>query len=53
MKAVADFYRSGPGAKFIAMTPELMKKGAEIGMKYSSKIGDEMKADRLSPGDQK
>jgi uncharacterized protein len=32
MKTVADFYRSGAGAKFISMTPELMKKGAEIGM---------------------
>lgn len=53
MKAVTDFYRSGPGAKFIAMTPELMKKGAEIGMKYSSKIADEMKANQVSPTDQK
>ena len=44
MKAVADFYRSGPGAKFVAKTPELMKKGAEIGMKYSTKIAEEMKA---------
>ncbi|HET6390866.1 DUF2059 domain-containing protein [Hyphomicrobium sp.] len=44
MKAVADFYRSGPGAKFVAKTPELMKKGAEIGMKYSNKIAEEMKA---------
>jgi hypothetical protein len=50
MKAVADFYRSGVGAKFIAMTPELMRKGATIGMKYSQKIADEMKA---SPPEQK
>src|SRR5690606_5546325 len=42
MKAVADFYRSGAGAKFIAMTPELMQKGAAIGMKYSEKIAREM-----------
>jgi hypothetical protein len=53
MKAVADFYRSGPGAKFIAQTPELMKKGAEIGMKYSAKIADEMKAGQTPPPDQK
>lgn len=38
MKTVADFYRSGAGAKFISLTPELMKRGAEIGMKYSDKI---------------
>lgn len=44
MKSVADFYRSGTGAKFISMTPELMKKGAVIGMKYSDKIVNEMKA---------
>lgn len=44
MKTVADFYRSGAGAKFIAMTPELMQKGAAIGMKYSEKIAKEMQA---------
>ncbi|MBS0233665.1 MAG: DUF2059 domain-containing protein [Proteobacteria bacterium] len=49
MKAVADFYRSGAGAKFISKTPELMKKGAEIGMKYSAKIADEMKASQTPP----
>ena len=38
MKAVADFYRAGAGAKFISLTPELMQKGAAIGMKYSDKI---------------
>jgi uncharacterized protein len=53
MKTVADFYRSGAGAKFISMTPELMKKGAEIGMKYSTKIADEMRANQASPTDQK
>jgi hypothetical protein len=49
MKTVADFYRSGAGAKFITMTPELMRKGAAIGMKYSEKIADEMKAAQPSP----
>jgi uncharacterized protein len=53
MKAVADFYRSGAGAKFISKTPELMKKGAEIGMKYSAKIADEMKAGPTPPAGQK
>lgn len=50
MKAVADFYRSGPGAKFISKTPELMQKGASIGMKYSEKIANEMKAAVPAPG---
>ena len=49
MKTVADFYRSGAGAKFIAKTPELMQKGATIGMKYSEKIADEMKAATQPP----
>jgi hypothetical protein len=53
MKTVADFYRSGAGAKFISKTPELMKKGAAIGMKYSEKIADEMKAAEPPPAEQK
>ena len=53
MKSVADFYRSGAGAKFISMTPQLMKRGAEIGMKYSAKIADEMKAAEPQPTEQK
>jgi uncharacterized protein len=44
MKTIADFYRSGTGAKFISMTPELMQKGSTIGMKYSQKIVESMKA---------
>ena len=50
MKAVSDFYRSGAGAKFIAMTPELMNEGAAIGMKYSQKIVDEMQSAAPSDG---
>ena len=42
MKQVADFYRSGTGAKFIQLTPVLMQKGAQIGMKYSERIAKEM-----------
>ena len=38
MKQVADFYRSGVGAKFIKLTPALMQKGASIGMKYSERL---------------
>ncbi|MGL4397168.1 MAG: DUF2059 domain-containing protein [Hyphomicrobium sp.] len=37
MKEVADFYRSGTGAKFIAQIPTLMQKGSQIGIKYSQK----------------
>jgi uncharacterized protein len=44
MKTVADFYRSGTGAKFIALTPSLMQKGSVIGMKYSQKVMEGMKA---------
>lgn len=50
MKAVADFYRTGPGAKFIQMSPELMQKGAAIGMRYSTKVMDEMR--RATPAEQ-
>lgn len=45
MKQVADFYRSGTGAKFIQMTPSLMQKGAQIGMKYAERITREMGKD--------
>lgn len=46
MKAVSDFYRSGPGAKFIAKTPELMQRGADIGIRYSQKIMEDLKAQK-------
>ena len=49
MKAVADFYRSGAGAKFIAKTPELMQKGAAIGVKYSEKIAKAMQPEAPAP----
>lgn len=44
MKEVADFYRSGTGAKFISSMPSLMQQGAAIGIKYSQKVHDEMSA---------
>jgi hypothetical protein len=37
LKAVADFYRSPTGVKFIQTMPELIQSGAMIGMKYSQK----------------
>lgn len=49
MKTVADFYRSGTGAKFISLTPELMQKGSVIGMKYSQKVIEGMKAGSTAP----
>ena len=49
MKTIADFYRSGTGAKFISLTPELMQKGSVIGMKYSQKVIESMKADGAAP----
>ncbi len=49
MKTIADFYRSGTGAKFISMTPELMQKGSVIGMKYSQKVIESMKASAATP----
>lgn len=49
MKTVADFYRSGTGAKFITMTPALMQKGSVIGMKYSQKVMEDMKAAKPAP----
>lgn len=49
MKTVADFYRSGAGAKFIQATPDLMQKGAAIGMSYSTKVMDEMR--RTAPAE--
>lgn len=42
MKQVADFYRSGVGAKFIKLTPTLMQKGAAIGMKYTERLTKEL-----------
>ena len=53
MKTIADFYRSGTGAKFISMMPDLMQKGAVIGMKYSEKIAKDMHPETPAPGHQK
>lgn len=46
MKAIADFYRSGPGARFIAAMPELMQGGSQIGMKYAEKVQADLKNDK-------
>lgn len=44
LTAVADFYRAGAGAKFIAVMPELMQQGSQIGLKYSQKVLEDLKA---------
>ena len=49
MKEVADFYRSGTGAKFVAMTPALMEKGAAIGIRYSQKMRAEIEGAGVAP----
>ena len=43
LKTIADFYRSGTGAKFISEMPELMKEGGAIGQKYAMKMMQEYK----------
>lgn len=47
MKQLADFYRSGVGAKFIKLTPALMQKGAAIGMKYTERLTKELPKPRV------
>ena len=42
LAVVTEFYRSGPGAKFVAVMPELMQQGAQVGIKYSQKVMQEM-----------
>lgn len=53
MKTVAEFYKSGPGAKFISMMPQLMQKGGAIGLKYSQRMINDLKAGTLPPADKK
>jgi hypothetical protein len=49
LKAIADFYRSGPGSRFIAAMPELMQAGSRIGMTYAEKVIAEIKKDGGKP----
>lgn len=39
LKAVADFYRSPTGQKFVAALPELTRKGFQIGEEWGKRIG--------------
>ncbi|MEQ1576978.1 MAG: DUF2059 domain-containing protein [Hyphomicrobium sp.] len=43
LKAVAEFYRSGPGTKFIAEMPELMEQAGGIGQKYAVQMMKDLK----------
>jgi hypothetical protein len=45
LKSIADFYRSGAGARFIAVMPELMQAGSQIGMRYAEKVMADIKQD--------
>lgn len=45
LKSIADFYRSGAGARFIAVMPELMQAGSQIGMRYADKVMADIKQD--------
>lgn len=47
LKTIADFYRSGTGAKFIEAAPELMQAGGQIGMRYAQKV---MQETQQAPG---
>ena len=43
LKAVADFYRSSPGAKFLSEMPDLVKEGGMIGQKYAMQVMKDFK----------
>jgi uncharacterized protein len=44
LKTISEFYKSGPGAKFITAMPDLMKDGGAIGQKYAMKMMQEFRA---------
>jgi uncharacterized protein len=44
MKAITEFYKTGPGAKFVSILPELMKEAGGIGQKYAMKMMQEYRA---------
>lgn len=44
LRAVTTFYRSGPGAKFVEKMPQLMQSGAQIGMRYSQKMVEDLRS---------
>jgi uncharacterized protein len=44
LKSVTDFYKSPTGQKFIQEIPSLMQTGSQIGIKYSQKALQDLKA---------
>lgn len=42
LKALTAFYRSGPGARFVAAQPEILKDSAEAGRRWGEAIGREI-----------
>lgn len=53
MKTVTEFYKSGPGAKFITMMPQVMQEGGAIGIKYSQRVLEDIKASNAGAADKK
>jgi uncharacterized protein len=49
LKAVTDFYKSGPGAKFVTVMPELMQEGGAIGQKYAVQMMKDLKEAKDAP----
>lgn len=49
LKAVTDFYKSGPGAKFVTVMPELMQEGGAIGQKYAVQMMKDLKETKDAP----
>lgn len=44
LRQISTFYKSGTGAKFISIMPQLMQQGAAIGQKYALMVVRELKA---------
>jgi uncharacterized protein len=49
LKAVTEFYKSGPGAKFVTVMPELMQEGGAIGQKYAVQMMKDLKEAKDAP----
>ena len=45
LREIAAFFKTGIGAKFVAMQPELMQQSMIIGQRWGARIGAEVDAD--------
>jgi uncharacterized protein len=45
MKAMAAFFRTPAGQRFIALQPELMREGAVLGQRWGQQIGQEVETE--------